>query len=1166
MPYPDDPRLDPTIDAAREQDAVGDGLDTVDTTAAAGSVADTTPYVAVPPADAPTIPGYEITGLIAKGGMGRVYAARDLTLAREVAIKTLLPGANAERFVTEARITARLPHPGIPPVHALGTLAEGTPYLAMKLIRGQTLAELLEQRGSPDEKLPGQVQVFEQIAQAVGFAHARGIIHRDLKPLNVMVGEFGEVQVMDWGLAKDQAAPDRAPMEDTEATGTTETARTPEAVDLTADGAVMGTPGYMAPEQARGEAVDARADVFALGSILAVLLTGRPAFVGSNPRETITRAASADLAEILKQLDASGADEELVALAKSCLAADMAQRPADARAVAAEVADYRAGVEQRLKAAETEAAEALVREAEQRKRRRAMQVAAGAIFAVLLLGIAGTSLGLVVANRQRLAADQSAEKERLASLDAQAKEKLAVAAAEKERIATELTAERLRQIEMINNTIFDIFTEFDIRQVKQGTEPVEYVLAQKLTEAGKKLDAKAIHDPLVLASLQDRLGRTLLSLGEAQAAIEFLTSALAILQVQLGPEHSHTLGTMNSLAIGYQDAGKLDLALPLFEQAVQLSRAKLGPDHPGTLNSTVNLAGCYVFAGRLDLALPLIEETLQLQRVKLGPDQPETLASMNNLAAAYSAAGKLDLALTLYEETLQLSRAKLGLVHPGTLTSMNNLAAAYLAAGKLDLALPLFEETLQLKRVELGADHPDTLKTMNNLASGYRAAGKLDLALPLYRMTLQLARAKLGRDHPDTLNSLNSLAVGYQDSGKLDLALPLLKEVLELREAKHGPDHPDTLGSMNNLAAGYQAAGKLELALPLYQKTLPFRKAELGPDHPETLASMNSLAVGYHATGKLDLALPLYEETLQLRKAKLGPDHPETLVSMNNLAAGYQAVGKLELALPLYQETLQLRKDRQGPDHPETLASMNNLAASYWRCKQLDKSIPLFEETLRRFESKLGQDHPDAIRVAANLGVNYKDAERLAEALPLLEAAYRASSRHPSLAWVASPLLDAYVQAGEAAKGAALAKELLATARPGLPQDSPQLAAKLAETGRILMQLESWSDAEPIIRECLAIRQQAQPEAWLTFNSQAMLGAALLGQEKYAEAEPLLLAGYEGMKARAETIPPQAQPRLTEALDRLIDLYTATNNPDEVAKWQAERATYAPSDPQEPGK
>src|SRR5262245_24920350 len=142
----------------------------------------------------PAIPGYRVLREIARGGMGRVLAARDLTLDRDIALKVLLPGANPDRFVRESKISARLPHPGIPPVHSLGTLADASPFLAMKLIAGRTLAAEME---SADQ--PRLLQAFLQVCQAVGFAHSKGVVHRDLKPGNVMVGAFGEVQVMDWG-------------------------------------------------------------------------------------------------------------------------------------------------------------------------------------------------------------------------------------------------------------------------------------------------------------------------------------------------------------------------------------------------------------------------------------------------------------------------------------------------------------------------------------------------------------------------------------------------------------------------------------------------------------------------------------------------------------------------------------------------------------------------------------------------------------------------------------------------------------------------------------------------------------------------------------------------------------------------------------------------------
>ena len=162
----------------------------------------------VPPAaDLPQVPGYELFGEVGRGGMGVVYRARDLSLDRDVAVKLLQDGYPADspiarRFTDEARITAQLQHPGVPAVYRVGTLPDGRPFLAMKLIKGRTLAALLGERPDPAADRGRFVAIFEHVCQAVAYAHSLRVIHRDLKPSNVMVGKFGEVQVMDWGLAK----------------------------------------------------------------------------------------------------------------------------------------------------------------------------------------------------------------------------------------------------------------------------------------------------------------------------------------------------------------------------------------------------------------------------------------------------------------------------------------------------------------------------------------------------------------------------------------------------------------------------------------------------------------------------------------------------------------------------------------------------------------------------------------------------------------------------------------------------------------------------------------------------------------------------------------------------------------------------------------------------
>jgi serine/threonine protein kinase len=491
----------------------------------------------------------------------------------------------------------------------------------------------------------------------------------------------------------------------------------------------------------------------------------------------------------------------------------------------------------------------------------------------------------------------------------------------------------------------------------------------------------------------------------------------------------------------------------------------------------------------------------------------------------------------------------------------NTLGLSLLGLGEAKLAIEVFEKAWDTRKAQLGPDHPDTLISMGNLAEGYRDSGNLDKAMPLLEETFKLMKVKLGPDHPDTLTSMNNLATLYDGAGQRDKAMPLLEEALKLTKARFGPDHPNTLTSMNCLAVLYGQAGQQDKALPLLEETFKLMKVKNGPNHPNTLTCMHNLAMLYNEAGQRDKALPLLEETLKLRKAKLGPDHPNTLLNMRSLATLYVEVGQRDKALPLFEETLKLMKVKNGTDHPYTLASMNDLASCYWSLERLNDSVPLFEELLTLQEKKFGRLHPQTQTVVANLGVNYKDAGRVAEAIPLLEEAYAASNKYPNLRVFGTPLLDAYSKAGKPAEAMKLIGELLADARKTLPKDNPQLAGMIAQFGLSLLEVKGYVEAEPLLRECLAIREKKEPDVWTTFNTQSMLGGALLGQKKYTDAEPLLLNGYEGMKAREKSIPAQAATRIPEALDRLIELYTATNKPDKVKKYQELRAKYPAATP-----
>jgi serine/threonine-protein kinase len=365
----------------------------------------------------------QLQGEIARGGMGAVLKGRDTDLGREIAVKVLLETHQGktelvQRFVEEAQISGQLQHPGIAPVFELGQFADRRPYFTMKLVKGKTLSALLAARAAPEaEELPRLLVIFGQVCQTLAYAHARGVIHRDLKPSNIMVGAYGEVQVMDWGLAKVLPQGGVAGEEQARTRAEASVIRTARSGDepgstgsLTQAGSVLGTPAYMAPEQARGdvELVDERADVFGLGAILCEILTGQPPFTGKGA-EAQRKAQTARLDDACARLDACGAEADLIALARRCLAAEPWDRPRDARQVALAMTAYQESVVERLRQAELERAAAEARAVqeertrqmaeakvlEERKRRRVTLALAAAVLALAIVGGGGASWYLI---------------------------------------------------------------------------------------------------------------------------------------------------------------------------------------------------------------------------------------------------------------------------------------------------------------------------------------------------------------------------------------------------------------------------------------------------------------------------------------------------------------------------------------------------------------------------------------------------------------------------------------------------------------------------------------------------------------------------------------------------------------------------------------------------
>jgi tetratricopeptide (TPR) repeat protein/tRNA A-37 threonylcarbamoyl transferase component Bud32 len=303
---------------------------------------------------------YQVVRELARGGMGRVLLAEDRLLKRRVAVKTLInlgDPAMQLRFVEEAQITGQLAHPDVVAVHELGRSENGAPFLAMKLVEGRDLQALIRDLADGDRKtqrkypLPRLLRIFLKVCEPVAYAHDHGVIHRDLKPANVMVGQGDEVLVMDWGLAKPVGGDDPQGPLDVVTSVARQVALGDTEGDLTGYGAVVGTPAYMAPEQADGHDVDMRADVYSLGAILYEALTHRPPFRGGAAqilRKLLDGEAPPPPRVAAPQNEIPPALEAIVSRA---MAAARSERYPDAAALAADVEAY---LDQRAVAAHAE--------------------------------------------------------------------------------------------------------------------------------------------------------------------------------------------------------------------------------------------------------------------------------------------------------------------------------------------------------------------------------------------------------------------------------------------------------------------------------------------------------------------------------------------------------------------------------------------------------------------------------------------------------------------------------------------------------------------------------------------------------------------------------------------------------------------------------------------
>jgi serine/threonine protein kinase len=423
------------------------------------------------------------------------------------------------------------------------------------------------------------------------------------------------------------------------------------------------------------------------------------------------------------------------------------------------------------------------------------------------------------------------------------------------------------------------------------------------------------------------------------------------------------------------------------------------------------------------------------------------------------------------------------------------------------------ERALDMYRRVLGTDNPKTLNTMRSLGGTAQLQGKYSEAEALLNQTLQIQRRVLGQEHPDTLASMNNLAITYFFEGKYAQAEALYSQTLKIQNRVLGPEHPDTLASMNNLANTYVREGKYAEAEALGKQTLEIKRRILGPEHPDTLNSMTGLAVVYLDQGKYAQAEALQAETLEIKRRVLGPEHPETLASMNNLANSYYEQGKYAQAEALHGQALEIERRVLGPEHLDTLGSMNNLADAYYQQGKYTVSEELFNQTLEISRRVLGSENPYTLSFL-------------------------------------SDMIAMYQHQGKYDKAEAVAAQCLAAKRHALGAETPGTMDTAADLALAYQSQGKFAQSEPLAREAVEFDRKNRPDEWQRFRAESLLGASLAGQKKYAEAEPLLLEGYQGMTARKERIAVPDWYHLERARSWIVQLYLNWGKPEKAAEWR----------------
>lgn len=925
-----------------------------------------------PYADASTpnrIGRYVLLGVLGSGGMGVVYAAYDPKLDRRVALKILHPGTrrsqeSRDRLLREAQAMARLSHPNVVTVHDVGEHESGV-FVAMEAIEGRTLTQWLADKERTVREI---LEVFVEAAQGLAAAHDKGLVHRDFKPDNVMVGDDGRVRVMDFGLARASAytSEDFEPCETT-SDFTTSSLSNP----VTVEGALVGTPMYMSPEQWRGGEVDARTDQFSFCVALYQALYGELPFEGNN----------------------------LGSLALAVTGgAPRAQSPT-LSIPSAVIEGWQRGLSTEPSARYPSMAPllALLRRDPMRSRRRLLLV--GGV--VVLLGTAGgarfyqhskqvsqcereASVLVQIWNAENRGSVEQAFQQSGISYSGDSFERVvplldAYAGGwanlrqsvctdgwdaeqrtpEQNELATECLETRRQEFETLVSELErgtpaivrdGIIAAANLPPVSECVDEISLQeWADAPTDPGQAEAVKTVEETIALARRRHLVA-------DYKGAVEHATEALreadtighsglqARAQSALA-DGEYNLGHYTQAELGYRNAFTLALASGRTSVAADAARGiarLLGVDRSRpedglrwidiaqaldtrrgrSFGDVHRLRGMLLTnAGDPLQAEQEMDRAVELDEAEYGAGHPKTVLSLQTRCNVYSALGRYDDAIACNERALEIQAERLGPSHPTIAVAKHNIGGLHARLGQFSLALEALQAGLDIRERALGPDHVDVAKSLLTLGAVTAMMGEVEKAEPHLVRAVQILEKSAGPSDPLLARGLVNLANAQLDRTDLVAARRSAERALAIQESALGPKHPQLANTLSVLASLEQEEGDLAAAEVFRRRELEIAESQSGADPVAASLTRLNLASLLSKQDHHEDARALLEPALETLTAQLGPDHPHVascqVVLARTLAATLDPKGALEYA----RKAHKIREAALGAEHRDTVAA-----------------------------------------------------------------------------------------------------------------------------------------------------------------------------------------------------------------------------------------------------